>query len=122
MMNFDEITWHDTEITSIFLDRSAPGLKDVLEIRCTNKINGSFTVVFSNVWKITSDMNFGVVATETIRFVNISESDDRIDIIKNQWKNVGIDIQRLSSADIETNSTASKLFVAFENLEIHYMI
>jgi hypothetical protein len=119
MINFDEIVWHDTEIISIFLDRSAPGLKDVLEIKCKNEINGCFIALFNNVWKVTCDLNFGIVSPETIRFVKILDSDAKIESIKRQWKSVGMDIGPLIALEVETNSTASKILVIFEAIEIN---
>lgn len=118
MMNFDEIIWHDTTISCIYLDRTTPGLRDILKIECKNEINGRFTALFSGIWKVTCDLNFGIVAPETIRFARTIDSDPRMDFIRGQWKNVGVHIDKLIALEIETNSTASKIFVIFEHLQI----
>ena len=67
---------------------------------------------------MTCDLNFGIVAPETIRFARILDFHPQMDFIKGQWRSVGVDIGQLFALDIEINSTASNILLIFDHLQI----
>ncbi len=65
--NFDQLPWHDAELLSITIDRSDPGNDDsvTLLVRWPNSQKNQ--IIFRECYALDMDMNFGVIATESIR-------------------------------------------------------
>ena len=109
MLNFDDITWHDTEILKITIDRSNPGKEDTIEFKLRNESDGQLIVTFIDAWRMICDLNFGIVCRETIRTASCHDSHEVLDELRKRWGRPGINLSGLKLFDFETNSTASKI-------------
>jgi len=100
--------WHDTEILNIVIDRRQPGDKDTVEISIRWPDDSYALLCFTDCYAAELQMNFGVVATESI--YSVSYVVDRQDIaeIKKKWAPL-LEMPNLVCFEIETNSTASNL-------------
>jgi len=102
--------WHDTEMLSIVIDRRQPGDKDKVEISLRWPDDGSYALLcFTDCYAAELQMNFGVVATESIRSVDYVVDRQDIAEIKKRWASSGAETHGLVCFEIETNSTASIL-------------
>ncbi len=107
IMSFDELYWHDSIIKKIEIDRTNPGEMDnvVLEIDWYN--SGMGLLLFEEVYWLRINMNFGVVADESIYEAYISSNDD--DFLKFNKKWNGMLNVHLSCYIIKTASTGSEI-------------
>ncbi len=108
-MKFNNRQWHDSIIKSIYIDRNNPGIIDTVsfDIKWTN---GKMTkLTFIDVYWASFNLNFGIIAQESILTAKALEKNDQ-DLINfyKKWKGKrdGID---LTSYLIELNSTGSTI-------------
>ena len=115
---FNKLDWHDAIIDKITIDRSCPGVIDIIDIHIIWKDETKNTLHFENVYWADLNMNFGVVAAESI-VKAISKGRDCIPVIEcyNKWKG-NIDNINLNYYEIETNSTGSTIRIIAEWLSI----
>jgi hypothetical protein len=109
-MNFNDYRWHDAVIKNIKIDRSNPGINDIIifDIEWPDE-EGNLTLVFEEVYWAEMKLNFGIVADETI--LNLIElDDDNIDLanLYSKWNGVIKDV-KLKTYKIELNSTGSEI-------------
>jgi len=60
-------------------------------------------------------MNFGIVAAETVRSAVEHRDSEGLRALQEKWKALGVDLSRLSSFSIETNSTGSLVTIYSES-------
>jgi hypothetical protein len=105
-MKFDEYYWHDAVIKNIHIDRNSPGIRDYILLEIEWPENGVKSLfIFEEVYWASFNLNFGVVADETI--LNASLEDPQNDNLINfysKWKGTMDDI-KLDTYKIELNST-----------------
>jgi len=81
--NFNELPWHDSVLESIFIDRSNPGENDSIRIEVEWSDGKHSSIIFHDCYAITADMNFGVIASETILTAEcFTETEDTISMRK----------------------------------------
>ena len=117
-MDFNDFEWHDSIIESITIDRKEPGIKDEILLNI-QWVNGKRSLIkFIDVYKAILDMNFGVIAQESIFAARILDNDDQ-DLIRfySNWKGLMDDV-KLSPYLIELNSTGSQIKILAKNIEI----
>lgn len=119
-IEFRGITWHDTKITRVVLDRSNPGIVDKLELFLENDEFGSFCAIFLDVWRLTEQWNFGICADETIRCATEAESHPSIEELRRTWENLGANLDDIRFYRIETNSTASIIEILARRFEVNF--
>ncbi len=119
-MNFNEYYWHDATIKNIQIDRTNPGVKDIilLEIEWPeNKEKSIF--IFEDVYWASFNLNFGVVCDETILSAElINGEDEDLDNFNSKWKGAMSDV-KLNAYKIELNSTGSKLKIIAKRYKEH---
>ncbi len=108
---FNKLNWHDAELKSVHIDRSDPGNKDqvVLIICWLNEKRSEVT--FHDCYAFRGQMNFGIIAEETIRDAEYTESSEELNEIRKSWEKIGADLSDLGQYKIETNSTNSSLII-----------
>lgn len=107
---FESFHWHDATLTKIVIDRSNPGRKDEIELHIIWPNGKKNKMIFKKVYFAKLDLNFGVIALESIADANIISNED-IELIsfKNIWRNHFEGIEQLTGFEITTNSTAGKI-------------
>lgn len=104
---FNDLEWHDAIIENIVIDRSNPGKKDQIEFFITWYDKTKSTICFNDVYWADLNMNFGVVALESI-YSAFAENRECEQVKEYNQKTKGffnnID---LNYYEIETNSTGS---------------
>ena len=117
--DFNDCYWHDSILTSIFLDRSNPGHNDSVEIVVEWYEDKSISkLIFRKAYLFRATMNFGIIAHETIDTAYIAASDDADLVAFYQgWKGF-FDHVKLNCYVIETLSTGGKIKILAEDVEM----
>lgn len=106
--NFDDFHWHDAELQNLSIDRSNPGNHDEIRIRVVWPDDGSTsTIVFYDCYAAKLEMNFGVIACESILCANTVADDPYLNILVDKWKGISVKLKDLVCYYIETASTSS---------------
>lgn len=116
---FDDFYWHDATLLGIRVDRRNPGLADVVALDIEWPDDRRETLQFTDCYGLDIDMNFGVVAVETILDAHVSDEDPGLIAIRSRWASMGMDLNYCRCYTIETNSTASKIRVFAKAFEVH---
>ncbi len=117
-LKFDDVTWHDTEITAIVVNRESPGKNDVVTFELGNDTDGTMVAKFLKAWQMTCSLNFGIVCKETIRTAICLDRHEKLDALVTKWKRVGLNLAGLKIFVFETNSTASNIEIIAEDMLI----
>ena len=114
-MIFNDLHWHDSIITSIYIDRSNPGIRDEIQLKIKWANKKSDILTFKNVYWSSFSLNFGIVAEESILVAKILEKDD-IDLANfySNWNGLMDDLD-LKVFFIELNSTGSTIKIIAED-------
>lgn len=107
-MTFNDFLWHDAIIKEIIIDRNTPGSNDNITflIEWPTKENVFFT--FEGAYWLIMELNFGIIADETILKASCSVDDDDLDKFYSKWKGLMNDV-KLFSYEINLNSTGGKI-------------
>lgn len=117
-MNFNDFHWHDSIIKSIYIDRSNPGIKDEIQFEVESVNKKTYILTFKNVYWSSFNLNFGIVAEESILNANILENDDNdLANFYSSWNGL-MDSVILSVFLIELNSTGSIIKIIAENYKL----
>ncbi len=118
MRDFDELPWHDARLMSIIIDRSEPGQRDEVQLAVRWPDSVDATILFKDVYAVRCELNFGVIADETI--LAASELADGADImrLRERWRPSGVALEDLKCFEFETASTASHLQIYARRFEI----
>jgi hypothetical protein len=109
-MNFNDFYWHDAIIKNIQIDRNSPGVMDaiIFDIEWPGN-KGKAIFIFEEVYWASMNMNFGIVANETILSAfELEESDQDLKSLYAKWKGV-INHVKLKSYKFSLNSTGSEI-------------
>lgn len=106
---FNSLPWHDAELRSISIDRSDAGNSDTVElvVKWPNGIINCIT--FSDCFSFDAQMNFGIVAEETILDAVCLVESDKISAIKDKWAPLGAPLESICSYRLSTNSTNGQI-------------
>ena len=111
---FNELEWHDSIIEKIEIDRSRPGENDSIEILISWYDGTKNKLRFDNVRWADLNMNFGIVALESIYDASAEGRENAcVKECYAKW-NGWIDNISLNYYEIETNSTGSKIQIVAE--------
>lgn len=110
--DFNDFYWHDAELRNLSIDRRDPGNLDEIRIRVAWPDDElTQTIVFYDCYAAKLDMNFGIVAYESILQAKILEDDPYLDILFNKWKSISLSSNSITCFFIETASTASSISI-----------
>lgn len=116
-MNFEDIDWHDSIINKIEIDRSMPGINDTIKIDVTIYDSSTTnTLKFEDVYFARLNMNFGIVAVESIEEVLVLKDDIDLNTLKDKWN--GFINGEVYCYVIKTNSTASTIKIISKKVTI----
>lgn len=106
--NFNDLTWHDANLQIFYIDRQKPGEQDIVKILIDwPDGNNSSIIEFYDCYALTMDMNFGVIACESILTAECLTDSKELTSIRNEWHEVGVNLEGLKHFKITTNSTNS---------------
>jgi hypothetical protein len=116
-MDFNKLYWHDAIIKNIELDRKNPGLNDTISLEIEWPNNQISKIIFTDVYFVKMNLNFGIMAPEAIysAFV-IEKEDDDITNFYIKWKGLMDDIT-IKCYVINTLSTGSEIKILAKNFE-----
>lgn len=114
---FVSLDWHDAVLLGLNLDRSSPGERDEVVLRVEWPDGRRQTVRFLECYALVAEMNFGVIAEESILGARLVE-DDRLAEVRRKWAVLGVDLSELRCFALTTNSTASELRIYAKRFEI----
>ena len=115
MAQLDGIQWHDAVLSKISIDRSDPGNIDEIEFDIWSN-SENYRLKFIDVYYSSFELNFGVVAEESIRSFDSRDDSDSLNQTKSKW-----DKSDLISYILYTNSTNSRIEIICTALEISLM-
>lgn len=107
-MKFEEVEWHDAIIKEIKIDRRNPGYKDIIEIELSVH-DTKVQLLFEEVYLANMQMNFNVIAEETLLEAYIDDDDKELESLRTKWKDAGLIVDLLRCYVFNTNSTNSIL-------------
>ncbi|RMZ60052.1 hypothetical protein D1632_10700 [Chryseobacterium nematophagum] len=113
-MNINDYVWHDKVLLNINIDRKKPGIIDEVsfEIEDNNVLK---KLIFKEVYWLNLNLNFGVIAEESILNIQCLNKDDYdLSLLYKKW-NGHLDEKKLHSYLIELNSSGSTIKLIAEN-------
>jgi hypothetical protein len=107
-MKIEDIEWHDQILTRVEIDRTNPGGNDsiALDFKISDE---AVTLLLSDVYHAELHLNFGIVADESVNYLNISYIGDDVVRVKEKWSKIGVNLNDLFRVEVNTNSTNSLL-------------
>jgi hypothetical protein len=108
---FNDLPWHDAVILGFEIDRRRPGEVDEIVMSVVWPNERRSRIRFVECYALDAKMNFGVVATETVRSAVELDDTEALRVLREKWARLGADISGLKCFSIEMNSTASTLNV-----------
>jgi len=118
-MNFNEFHWHDAIIRNIQIDRLNPGKEDsvVFEIEWPDE-KGKATLVFEEVYWAMLNLNFGIIADETIlNAMVLDEDNEDLNNFYSKWRGAMNEV-KLSTYKISLNSTGGEIKVISKGFRV----
>lgn len=109
-MDFNDLYWHDAIVKDIQIDRNNPGIKDIIrfDIEWPEK-NGKTNFIFEDVYWAKINLNFGIVADETVlSATELEENDQDLQNLNAKWGEILKDV-KLKVYKINFNSTGSEI-------------
>lgn len=117
-MEFNSLSWHDSVIKNIIINRSNPGKNDSIQIEITWPNGENNIISFKDTYWADLNMNFGVVCEECIYTAHAEGKENEILIsFYAKWKGMINDVE-LKYFEIETNSTYSMIRIIARKFEI----
>ncbi len=116
---FNDLPWHDAILKNIEIDRRTPGEQDIIELLVAwPNYNYNSIVEFFDCYAFTANMNFGVIACETIMTAECLYESEELKSIRDLWLKVNVDLQDLKHFKIITNSTNSVVNIFSLNFKV----
>jgi hypothetical protein len=108
-MDFNEITWHDSIIKEVIIDRRLPGYNDTIKLIIEWVDIGNGVLIFEEVYWASLNFNFGIIADETIMHAfAVSSNDSDLSLLYEKWKGA-INNVKLNAYTIQLNSSGSQI-------------
>ena len=119
MKKFEDYHWHDSIVHNIALDRSNTGYNDTLELEVEFYHEDKRSkLIFEDLRYLKMDLNFGIVANETILdAMELENSDEDLKNFYSSWNGLFDDI-KLRVFLIDLNSTGSKIKIICESFKV----
>lgn len=116
--DFNDLPWHDAVLLNLSIDRQHAGERDEVRIQVSWPQGDEATLLFSDCYGFTAEMNFGVIAKEQILVADVVDDDPGLVSLRGLWKQMGVSRETLRCYRIETNSTASVLKIYAQHFEV----
>lgn len=116
--NFDDLPWHDANLKYIHIDRSDPGNQDTVKILVEWPDGLASIIEFIDCYALKANMNFGIVANESILTAECLMDSEELNLIHNKWLKMGAKLKSLKCFRINTNSTNSLIDIFAKSYEI----
>jgi hypothetical protein len=111
-VDFNDLPWHDAILRSIYVDRNNPGERDVVKLLINwPDEETTSNLEFGDCYGLTANMNFGVVASESILMAECVDDCDELRSMRQEWSNGGVNLDQLKCYKITTNSTNSSISI-----------
>ncbi len=107
--SFEELPWYDAELRALSIDRSEPGIADRVDLSILWPHGAENEIRFSDCYALVAEMNFGVIARETILAARINQDASALATVKARWAPTGVLLDDLTCFEIETAATGSTL-------------
>lgn len=109
MSAFNEIDWHDSIIKKMVIDRNSPGINDAIKFEMDWKSEGEGELLFEDVYWANFNLNFGIVAVESILNAYVSGIEDlNLKEVYSKWKGMLDDVY-LNIYTINLNSSGGQI-------------
>jgi hypothetical protein len=115
--DFQSFEWHDAVILNITIVRANPGERDEVMLQIRWPSEKEATVCFKDCYALEANMNFGIIASETIRSAECIRDSARLADIRRKWATPGVNLDDLKCFEIETASTASRIRIYARTFE-----
>ncbi|MBZ4421418.1 hypothetical protein [Myxococcus sp. RHSTA-1-4] len=115
---FGALEWHDALLLSLNIDRRTPGERDEVVLLVEWPDGRKQKVRFMDCYALDSQMNFGVVAPESIRTARCLADTPKLADMRHRWRALGIELEDLRCFEFTTNSTASEVRVYARRFEV----
>src|ERR1700733_10343480 len=92
---FNDFSWHDAELEFVNIDRKKPGEQDTVSFSIIWPEGNRSIIEFFDCYALQMNMNFGIVATETILSAECITDSEEIDCIRNKWSKGGVNLDNL---------------------------
>jgi hypothetical protein len=118
-MNFNDFYWHDAIIKNVSIDRNRPGVLDeiIFDIEWSED-KGKVTLVFESVYLVKMNLNFGIVADETIlNAIVLDENNEDLANFYSKWKGAMNEV-KLNTYKIDLNSTGSEIKIIAKGFRV----
>ena len=106
---FNEYGWHDANLLALSIDRSDPGNLDEVTLKIEWPDGDIERLVFFDCWEFEAQMNFGILANESILSAGCVTDSERLSKIRSRWQASGAQLSDLKCFEIRLNSTGSIL-------------
>ncbi|WP_059359076.1 hypothetical protein [Parachlamydia acanthamoebae] len=117
-INFNDLPWHDANLKYIHIDRSDPDNQDIVKILVEWPDGLASIIEFHDCYALKANMNFGIVANESILAAECLMDSDELNLIHNKWLKMGAKLKSLKCFSINTNSTNSTIDIFAKSYEI----
>lgn len=115
---FEALEWHDAVLLSLNIDRRIPGECDEVVLLVEWPDGRKQKIRFTDCYALDAQMNFGVMAPESIRAARCIADAPKLADMRQRWKALGIELEDLRCFEITTNSTASEIRVYAKRFEV----
>jgi hypothetical protein len=118
--SFDDVEWHDAVIESIEIDRREPGYRDEVLLVVSLPEGEKTKAVFRDCFALEAQLNFGIIAPESILTARRVSHSTRLDEIRKAWSKLPVDLSDLQCFEIETNSTGGVIRIFARRFELTF--
>lgn len=115
---FDAMEWHDAVLLSLNIDRRNPGKRDDVVLIVEWLDGRKRRVCFKDCYALDAEMNFGVIAPESIRGARCIAASPKLAEMRQRWATLGVDLESLRCFEMTTNSTASDIRIYAKRYEV----
>jgi hypothetical protein len=115
---FVDLEWHDAVLLSLNIDRRAAGERDEVALLVEWPDGREQTVRFIDCYAFDAQMNFGVIAPESIRAARCTADAPKLAQMRGVWTRLGVDLGDLRCFELTTNSTASEIRIFARRFEL----
>lgn len=115
---FNDLAWHDAVLLQMTVDRGSPGENDEILLAVEWPDGTQQQIRFVDCYLLEAQMNFGVVAPESIRDARCSKESSQLGEVRERWGGLGVTLDDLKCFEVCTNSTASVIRIFARDFQI----
>ncbi|MCB9654801.1 MAG: hypothetical protein H6729_11795 [Deltaproteobacteria bacterium] len=117
---FNDLAWHDAIILQLTVDRGSPGENDEILLAVEWPDGTQQQIRFVDCYLLEAQMNFGVVAPESIRDARCSNESSKLGEVRQRWESLGVTLGDLQCFEVYTNSTASIIRICARGFQVEH--